>query len=76
MKLWAQKMDLTAYNIYILPSNMRNYELQWGSCHKKANGENTLKLNVKLLHFTEDMLDYVIVHELAHLRYAHHQATF
>lgn len=45
---------------------------QWGSCN--ANG--VIRLNWRLIHLPMDLLDYVVAHEVAHLRELNHSAAF
>jgi hypothetical protein len=45
---------------------------RWASC--SANGDINFHWKVMMLPLT--ILDYVIVHELAHLKYANHTAAF
>ena len=45
---------------------------QWGSC--TAHG--SVRLNVQLIQLPERLIDYVVVHELAHLRELNHSASF
>ncbi len=45
---------------------------RWGTA--KANGD--IRLNWRLLHFSPPVLDYVVVHELSHLRVMDHSAQF
>jgi len=44
----------------------------WGSC--TASG--TVRLNERLIHLPLRLIDYVVVHELAHLREMNHSAKF
>lgn len=46
---------------------------RWGSCDK---GEGVIMLSVKLLFMDRKLLEYVCVHELAHLRHANHGDLF
>jgi len=45
---------------------------QWGSCSSRG----TITLNTALLFVPETLLDYVIVHELAHRKHPHHSRSF
>ena len=45
---------------------------RWGSL--SANGR--LTLNIDLIRAPRECIDYVIVHELSHLRYANHGLEF
>jgi predicted metal-dependent hydrolase len=51
---------------------VRDNLTRWGSCAP----DGAISLNFKLLFMPEDVLDYVIVHELAHTRYRSHGPRF
>ena len=45
---------------------------RWGS----ASADGSIRLNWRLVHFSEPIIDYVVVHELAHLREMNHGPRF
>jgi len=45
---------------------------QWGSC----SAANRISLNTMLAKVPLELAEYVIVHELAHIKHKHHQAAF
>ncbi|GAA5156440.1 M48 family metallopeptidase [Nocardioides marinquilinus] len=50
-----------------------NQRSRWGSC---TPGDRTIRLSERLQRMPGWVLDYVIVHELAHLLEPHHDAAF
>ena len=57
-----------AYNTIVV----RSLKSKWGSC----SHENNISLNIKLIVLPEEMLDYVILHELVHTQIRNHGNGF
>lgn len=49
---------------------------QWGSCSRSLDGRGRVLLHWKLVHFALPLVDYVVAHELAHLRHMNHSGAF
>lgn len=52
--------------------HLSNAKTQWGSC----NADSVIRLNWRLIHLPEPLLDYVVAHEVAHLRELNHSRRF
>ena len=55
---------------------LSNAASQWGSCSQTLDGRGRVLLHWKLVHFEPRLVDYVVAHELAHLRHMDHSAAF
>lgn len=64
---YARKMNLH-------PKELRFKRLRsrWGSCDSKG----TVTLNIMMMQLSYEQIDYIIVHELAHLRHMNHSKQF
>lgn len=51
---------------------LRQQSSRWGSCSSAGN----LNFNWRLVHFEPQVIDYVIIHELAHRQQMNHSAAF
>lgn len=52
--------------------NIRGQKTRWGSCSRLG----TISLNWKLIMVPEPVIDYVIIHELAHIKEMNHSRKF
>jgi len=64
---WAKKMCLSPTNV-----RFRKTKRQWGSC----SGKNVLSFNTMMMKLPHDVIQYIIIHELAHIKHKHHQKDF
>jgi len=52
--------------------SLSSAQTRWGS----ASADGSIRLNWRLVHFGLQVIDYVVAHELAHLREMNHSAAF
>ena len=58
--------------LYPISLKYRNNKSRWGSCSHK----NGIILNINLLKFPIEVIEYVVVHELAHIKEKNHSKKF
>ncbi|HEX4833112.1 MAG TPA: SprT family zinc-dependent metalloprotease [Trebonia sp.] len=64
---WAQRMSTRVTELRVLPLGYR-----WGSC----SPDGKVSVHWATMQLTPDLIDYVLVHELAHVRHPDHGAEF
>ena len=68
IKKWEAKLGV-AVSAYFL----QRMKTKWGGCNTRTR---TIRLNTELVKKPKDLLEYVIVHEMVHLRESTHGARF
>ena len=64
---WQQKMDVACKALKISSAKRK-----WGSCSSK----DEIRYSYRLIYAPIDLIDYVVVHELSHIRYKNHSTSF
>jgi len=64
---FAEKLNVRYHSMSLSTATTR-----WGSC----TSQGKIRLNWRLIHFSPMIIDYVIAHELAHLREMNHSPRF
>ncbi|MBP2627380.1 MAG: hypothetical protein H6Q68_2091 [Firmicutes bacterium] len=65
--LWAAKINVQPQRITI-----KEQKTRWGSCSSKGN----LNYNWRIVMAPPEVIDYLVIHELCHLRVPNHSALF
>jgi predicted metal-dependent hydrolase len=65
---WASVTDLTVRRVFL-----QRMKTKWGSCNRRAG---TIRLNTELARKPPECLEYLVVHELAHMLEPTHNPRF
>ncbi|WP_104655417.1 M48 family metallopeptidase [Ralstonia insidiosa] len=73
-RLFGERLDVYAERLGVRHSAyaLSSAATRWGSC--TADGK--IRLNWRLVHFPMSLIDYVVAHELAHLKEMNHSPRF
>lgn len=72
--LFRERIDTYSPQMGVFPKRLRvgDQRTRWGSCSARG----TISLNWRLIMAPPEVLDYIVVHELAHLREMNHSSRF
>ena len=73
-RIFQERMDVYAARMGVRYSSLHlsSAGTRWGSC----TVQGAIRLNWKLVHYALPLIDYVVAHELAHLREMNHSRRF
>jgi len=69
-----ERVSYFAPHVGVTPTDvlLRSQERRWGSCSR----DGVVRFNWRIVMAPASLIDYVVVHELCHLRHAHHDESF
>ncbi len=70
----VERCKILALELKLIPTQIKiqTARTRWGSC----NSRGVINLNWKLMMFAHSLIDYVIIHELCHLKHMDHSVDF
>ncbi|MFW6286270.1 MAG: M48 family metallopeptidase [Nanoarchaeota archaeon] len=69
---YIKKINQETYNFKINDITIKNLKSKWGHCTQN----NSIMINLKLLNAPIEILNYVIIHELAHIKHKNHSQKY
>lgn len=72
IKKYLDELNLETYNYKITGFHINNVNSKWGHC----THDNKIMLNLKLLNAPKEILNYVIFHEISHIKHKNHSSDF
>lgn len=71
IEFYYEKMK--KYNVPFPKINAKNFKARWGCC---IPNRNQVEFAINLVKAPRECVEYVVVHELAHFKYIHHDEKF
>jgi predicted metal-dependent hydrolase len=65
-----------AYGVQTPELRLSSAATRWGSCARAPDGSARVSLNWRMIHFAPRLIDYVIAHEVAHIKHMNHGKRF
>ena len=72
IKNYVIELNKKTYNYDIKDVKLKYLNSKWGHCTK----DDIIMINLKLLNTKKEFLDYVIIHELSHIKHKNHSKKF
>ncbi len=74
VKYLPDLVDIYSKRMNLIPTSLkyRKNKRTWGSCNYK----NGLNFNILLMKFPIELMEYVVIHELAHIKHKNHSKKF
>jgi predicted metal-dependent hydrolase len=74
IKYLPNLVDIYSKKMNLIPTSLkyRKNKRTWGSCNYK----NGLNFNILLMKFPIELMEYVVIHELAHIKHKNHSKKF
>jgi predicted metal-dependent hydrolase len=73
-RIFGERLPIFCERLGRMPTRwgLSSARTRWGSC----TADGVIRLNWRLVHFPLELIDYVIAHEVAHLKELNHSAEF
>lgn len=72
IETYLEQLNKQTYNYQINGFHLNDVSSKWGHC----TYDNKIMLNLKLLNAPTDVLNYVIIHEISHIKHKNHSKNF